>query len=175
MELKIYKPDPTALHEIWRFYQELIETTPAELSLSKWEKEIYPAFDFLQNAISAGELYIAKLHGEIVSAMVLNHRGGAAYQTAPWSICVKDDEVTVIHTLGVMPKHSGRGIAKEMVKYALCTAKEAGQAAVRLDVLAGNTPAEHLYPSLGFSIVDTVKLYYDNTGWHDFILMEYNL
>ena len=44
--------------------------------------------------------------------------------------------------------------------------------AIRLDVLKGNAPAERLYTSLGFVYVDTLKLFYEDTGRVDFELYE---
>lgn len=37
------------------------------------------------------------------------------------------------------------------------------------------TPAERLYPGLGFSYVDTIQMYYEDTGWTEFLLYEYPL
>ena len=48
-----------------------------------------------------------------------------------------------------------------------------GMKAVRLDVLKGNLPAEKLYEGEGFTYVDTVKLFYEDTGRVDFKMYEY--
>ncbi|MDD5922530.1 MAG: hypothetical protein PUC44_05065 [Eubacteriales bacterium] len=52
---------------------------------------------------------------------------------------------------------------------------EEQQKAVRLDVLAGNVPAEKLYEGLGFKYMDALKMYYEDTGWTDYELYEYVL
>ena len=84
-------------------------------------------------------------------------------------------EFMVIHMLGVHNDFAGRGVAKEMVRFAIETAKAAGMKAIRLDVLEGNVPAERLYASLGFIYVDTIKLFYEDTGRVDFKLFELDL
>ena len=71
------------------------------------------------------------------------------------------------------PRFAGRGLAKELVDWALDFARSQGQEAVRLDVLKGNLPAERLYRGRGFCYVDTFRMYYDDTGWMDFELYEY--
>ncbi len=45
--------------------------------------------------------------------------------------------------------------------------------AVRQDMLKGNVPAEKLYEGEGFTYVDTVKLFYEDTGRVDFKMYEY--
>ena len=74
--------------------------------------------------------------------------------------------------LGVHSDFAGQGLAKEMVRFAIGTAKTAGMKAIRLDVLKGNVPAERLYEDLGFIYVDTLKLFYEDTGRVDFELYE---
>ena len=44
---------------------------------------------------------------------------------------------------------------------------------MRLDILKCNLPAEKLYPACGFQCVDTVTMYYEDTGWTDFEMYEY--
>ncbi|HJC20253.1 MAG TPA: hypothetical protein H9707_00620 [Candidatus Butyricicoccus avicola] len=46
---------------------------------------------------------------------------------------------------------------------------------MRLDVLAGNIPAERLYVGQGFRYVDTVEMFYADTGRTAFRLYEYAL
>ena len=45
--------------------------------------------------------------------------------------------------------------------------------AIRLDIIEGNLPAEKAYTKFGFSYRETVKMFYDDTGWMDFKLFEY--
>ena len=47
--------------------------------------------------------------------------------------------------------------------------------AVRLDVLKGNVPAERLYKDMGFRYVDTLQLFYEDTGRVDFDLYELDI
>ena len=60
-----------------------------------------------------------------------------------------------------------------MVGHAVRLAASAGLAAVRLDVLPGNLPAEELYMQQGFSYIATRSVYYEDVGWADMNLYEY--
>lgn len=55
-----------------------------------------------------------------------------------------------IGTVGVLPEHRGRGIARQLVAATLDMARDRGGARIRLGVIDGNTPAQSLYRSLGF-------------------------
>ena len=66
----------------------------------------------------------------------------------------------------------GQGIAKQMVAFAAQTAGKNRMKAIRLDVLKQNVPAAKLYLSMGFQYIDTVKMFYEDTGLADFQLYE---
>ena len=95
--------------------------------------------------------------------MVANHECADGYETIEWKTGAGPQEVTVIHALGVLPEHQGKGLAGEMVK------------AIRLDVLAANVSAQRFYLSRGFEYCGTVKLFYEDTGLTEFLLYEYIL
>ena len=65
--------------------------------------------------------------------------------------------------------------AKSMMREAIALAEQTGQKAIRLDVLRGNVPAENLYKGIGFQYVGTVPMFYEDTGWTDYLLYEYPL
>ncbi len=161
--------------QIRLFYHSLIDAMESHTCGPGWIKDVYPSYDMIKDCTKAGEYYIAEEGGCIVGAMVLNHSCNESYREFEWPTKAEDDEVTIIHALGVHPDHSGRGIAKAMVRFAIDKAAEEGQKAVRLDVLKGNTPAEKLYSGLGFNYLHTLKMFYEDTGWTDYELYEYPL
>lgn len=138
----------------------------------KWQKGIYPEDSALINAIDNGQMHLTETYGEIIGAMIINHSTTDGYEKAHWKIDAAPDEVTVIHTLGVMPDYIRQGVAKYMVCEAIKIAKHNGQKAIRLDVLEGNLPAEKLYKSTGFYFIERVKLFYEDTGLCNFDLYE---
>ena len=154
------------------FYHSMTDALEGTKYHPKWQKDIYPAPEDMRDAIDRGELYIGRVGERIASAMVLNQQYNPEYEDIVWTRPFDRSEFMVIHMLGVHSDFAGRGLAKEMVRFAIETAGAAGMKAIRLDVLKGNVPAERLYPAMGFSYVDTIKLFYEDTGRVDFELFE---
>lgn len=171
--LEIRKAEKTEYTAVRNFYHSLIDMMEDAEFHPGWEKEVYPADSYLTESLANGELFVGTCEGEIATAMILNHESNESYEKIDWPTKAVPEEVMIIHALGVIPTHAGKGFAKQMTLYALDYAKKTAQKVVRLDVLGGNTPAERLYPGLGFSYVDTIQMFYEDTGWTDFLLYEY--
>ena len=154
------------------FYHSMTDALEGTKYHPKWQKDIYPAPEDMRDAIDRGVLYIGRVGDRIAAAMVLNQQYNPEYEDIVWTKPFDRSEFMVIHMLGVHSDFAGKGLAKEMVRFAIETAGAAGMKAIRLDVLKGNVPAERLYPAMGFSYVDTIKLFYEDTGRVDFELFE---
>mgnify|MGYP000802467617 FL=1 len=115
------------------------------------------------------------MNGRMASAMILNHECNDGYQDITWPAALPPASITLIHALGVHPEYAGQHIGRRMVEFAADKAKTAGQKALRLDVLKGNTPAEKLYTRFGFQSRSVVRMYYEDTGWTDYEVYEYLL
>lgn len=159
--------------DVRSFYASLIETLQEAEYSPGWEIDIYPTQEFLIRSIECGELYIGEAEGQIVSCMVVNHQYNEGYKEVRWSVEAEDSELLIIHLLGVHPMYSGQGVAKQMVQQVIKTAKENGIKTIRLDVLEGNIPAEKSYTKVGFTYLDTVQMFYEDTGWTGYKLFEY--
>lgn len=157
------------------FYHGITDELENSLYGPGWKKDIYPDSDMLKSALSKGQLYILLLEEQTAGAMIVNSDANEAYDTFSWKHAFKQDEILVIHALGVHPAYGRKGYAKQMVRYVLDLAKEQRMKAVRLDVLKGNVPAEHLYPSLGFEYEGELPMYYEDTGWTIYELYEYTV
>lgn len=154
------------------FYHAVIDDMAHAQYRPGWEKDIYPAPDYLQAAIARGELFLGEEAGQTVAAMVLNTACNDSYADARWLTEAAPDEALVIHTLCVRADRTGRGLGREMVRFAIEEARRRGMKAMRLDVLKGNVPAERLYPACGFRYVGTIPMFYEDTGWTDYELYE---
>ncbi len=155
------------------FYHSLIDAMADSPYYIGWEKDVYPAPDYLADAIRKGELYLLTENGRIAAAMILNHENNEGYNAFQWQTEADSSEVMVIHALGVHPDFAHSGYAKALVRKAIELAGESGMRAIRLDVLEGNTPAEKLYEGLGFQYMATLQMFYEDTGWTNFRLYEY--
>lgn len=140
-----------------------------------WKKDIYPSPEDLRGALEAKQLYVGEIGERIVAAMTVNHECNEGYAKVSWPTEAAPEEVTLIHALGVHPAVSGQGLGKALVRFVMTLAQQGGQKALRLDVLAGNLPAERLYTGLGFRYVDSQQMFYEDTGWTQYDLYEYVL
>lgn len=154
------------------FYDVLIDAMADAEYKPGWEKDIYPTQAFLIGSIEKGELYLGEMDGQLVSCMVVNHEYNDGYREIHWSVEAEDAELLVIHALGVSPAVSGKGIAKQMVQQVLRMAREGSVKTIRLDVLEGNLPAEKAYTGMGFQYLDTIQMFYEDTGWTNYQLFE---
>lgn len=161
--------------DVRSFYHSLIDAMQSAQYKPGWEKDVYPSNEYLHDAIHAEQLYIGTIGEKIACAMIVNHAYNESYANTKWPTDALPEEITVIHALGVHPNFSGRGLAKELVRLAIALAKESRQKVIRLDVLGSNVPAEKLYTGLGFQYIDTIRMYYEDTGWTDFKVYEYPL
>ncbi len=173
--MRIQRANSKQFQPVRAFYHAVIDGVGDSTNSVGWKKDIYPSLDFLKNSIRNGELYIAAEGETIVGAFVLNHQYNSEYRTVQWPTKAEDAEITVIHALGVHPAHTGKGIAKQMVEFAVDFAREHQQKVIRLDVLKGNLRAEKLYTGMGFQYLHTLPMFYEDTGWTEFQLYEYRL
>ncbi len=178
--MEIIQAGPEDYRRIRLFYHTLIDDMQSVEYHPGWRKDVYPDPDELKRKITDGCLYYGVEQGEaspeIVSSMVIDHSfQDDAYAKAEWCIEASAEEILVIHMLGVSVKYAGRGLGRQMVRFAIEEAGKTGMKAVRLDVLEGNIPAEQLYLSMGFSYRNTVTMFYPDVGWMDFKLYEYAL
>ncbi|MBQ6536254.1 MAG: GNAT family N-acetyltransferase [Firmicutes bacterium] len=173
--LEIRPARPEEFPAVRAFYHRLIDLMRDAPYKPGWEKEVYPADGQLRQAIDGQQLYVGELAGETACAMIMDRQCNEGYSGAPWRAEAHPEQVSVIHALGVLPTTQGRGLGREMVRFAKDKAREEGRLVIRLDVLSGNLPAEKLYLGLGFYRVSTARMYYPDTGWTEFDLYEYDL
>lgn len=169
---KIRTADKNDYGSVRDFYYSLIEAMEDSEYRPGWEKDVYPTQEFLIQSIENNELYVGRADGQIVSCMILNHKYNEGYGGVRWSIEASNSELLVIHALGVSPMYAGKGIAKQMVRRAVDVARENNVKTIRLDVLEGNVPAEKTYTKMGFVYLDTIQMFYEDTGWTNYKLFE---
>lgn len=153
------------LGKVKDFYNSLIEEMQEAKYKPGWKKDIYPTMEMLREALEKGELYIGEEEGKTASCMILNRTCNERYQEISWPMKAEPDQVLAVHTFGVHPRFSGRGLGKRMIEEAVKMAANRGMKAIRLDVLEGNLPAEKLYQKVGF-----LKKCIDDKDRYDFLI-----
>lgn len=157
------------------FYYKLIDDMEGSPYHPMWAKEVYPSDPMLKDALKNQELYLLEDEDAIIGAMIMNNECIDSYGSVPWQIDAPPEKVSIIHAFGVTPAMHGKGAATVMIENAFKLAQAKNQAAIRLDALAHNIPAQKFYSKSGFTHVQTLKMFYEDTGWKDFLAYEYLL
>jgi [ribosomal protein S5]-alanine N-acetyltransferase len=127
-----------------------------QAGIDQWD-EWYPAQATLLSDARDRTLYLASLETEpMIGILVLNEYQNPQYAAVPWT--TTGVRVAVVHRLMVDPRCQGRGIARQLMRYAEERAQELGYDALRLDAFTANPRALRLYHGLG----------YHDAGWVTF-------
>ena len=157
------------------FYWDLIDGMQDQNDVIGWKKGIYPTDEFLRESLLRGELFTLEEDGQLYACAILNSESNEGYAGIPWSLNCRDDEVLIPHALGVWPAQQGKGVGQRAVEEILQYAIANGKKAVRLDILGQNAAAEKLYTKCGFQFVQAKTMFYEDTGWTEFKMYEFNL
>ena len=153
-------------------YIEVIEHTKDMNIHARWIYGQHPSDTLIQTYIDRKERYLL-MDGQNVAGMTaITMYQGEDYREVLWSQSLKDDEVASLHILTVVPEYQGKGVSKKMMEEVISLAMEKGKKAIRLDTLASNIPAQHMYEKLGLEYRGKQNLYAENTGWTDFLYYE---
>lgn len=154
------------------FYWEVIDLMQGRTDTVGWKKGIYPSDSFLKESIDCGDLYVIDGEGGYSASVIINSAWNEGYEGLPWSIDCGREDILVPHALAVHPALQGHGLGKTVVGDVIGIARERGIKTVRLDILGGNIAAERLYRSMGFRFVAAKDMFYEDTGWTEFLMYE---
>ncbi len=132
------------------FYDKVTAYLAQHVNYPKWRPGDYPGRDSTRAAIEEQIQYACVEQGKIIGAFILNADPGCDYDVGDWQRDLSRGEYLVIHTLAADPEDYRKGIGRFMVNYCICTAREKGYQAVRVDTVPENGPARRLYENLGF-------------------------
>lgn len=156
-----------------RIYEALLDREEAGQGATNWKRGVYPTRETARRAMEAGWLYVREDGaGGVCASMILNHEQPPCYLGADWRVPAAPENVLVLHTLCVDPSCAGRGIGREMVRFALSRARETGMRAVRLDTYEGNAPARALYAGLGFRLAGRADVLHEGVIPETLVLFE---
>lgn len=170
--MSLLKAEKENLPDILDFYHSVIDHTENMERYARWKKGMHPSIDTIKEYLDRDAMYLYMDHAIIVGAMAVTMEQGSDYHKIAWEIKAEDHEVAVVHILGVNADYQGQGIGKRMVDAAIQLARDNHKKAIRLDALASNIPAQHMYEEKGFVLRGTQNLYAENTGWTDFLFYE---
>lgn len=153
-------------------YIEVIEHTKDMNIHARWIYGQHPTDAAIRSYIDRQEMYLFMDEQNVAGMTAITMYQGEDYHEVNWSQDLKDDEVASLHLLTVMPEYQGKGVSKRLMEAIISLVMEKGKKAIRLDALASNIPAQHMYEKLGFEYRGKQNLYAENTGWTDFLYYE---
>lgn len=175
MDLNFRRAEPHDTTAAQAAYRRIIDHLAQTVDYPHWHTEDHPTPAEVAGWVEAGELYFAVDIDTVAGVVVLNHDAADAYEEAGWAIEAEQDEVLIVHALGVVPDHLGVGVARFLVDASLRVARDRGCRAVRLDTYVENVPARRLYERCGFTDLGCHTVRYDGTELDQFHLFEYVL
>jgi len=127
---------------------------------TNWQRGKYPTRATAQQALDAGTLYVGETDETLWGVMNLNDIQLPEYDDIPWGIPAALNQVGVIHTLCIHPKHTGQGCARQMVAFCEEESRRLGKTVIRLDTWEGNVPANAMYPKLGYRFAGATEFFF---------------
>lgn len=171
----LIKAGTVDFEKIKNAYIDIAENTPDIDKYARYEYGKHPNDEEITEYIADGNMYMLMDHDTVAGVIAMTTFQGEEYHPIKWKIRTLDDEVMVLHLLGIVPSYQGKGVGKIMIRKALELAREKSLKVCRLDTLASNIPAQRFYEKLGFTYCGKQHWYAENTGWTDFYLYEYVL
>ncbi|MBP3485373.1 MAG: GNAT family N-acetyltransferase [Oscillospiraceae bacterium] len=141
-------------------YDAILTREEAGPVYTNWQRGKYPTADTAREALAAGTLYVLEENGFLSGVVNLNGIQLPEYADVPWSIPAAPEAVAVIHTLCIHPDRAGRGLARRMVAFCEEEARRQGKTVMRLDTWEGNTPANRMYPTLGYRFAGAAEFFF---------------
>lgn len=158
MKLIIESGTVNDIDELEQLYNDLNDYLAKGTNYPGWIKGIYPIRQNAVDGISNSNLYVARMDGQIVGSIILNHDPEPAYDNVKWTFDYDYSDIFVIHTFAIHPNFLKFGIGKALMDFSVEQGIKSNIKSIRLDVYENNIPAIKLYEKCGFNYVDTVDL-----------------
>lgn len=139
--------------EVSKIYEKIIKDHEEGGCAISWVRGVYPTEKTARQALNQGELYVGEYQGQICSSAIINQRQLDVYEKVNWRYPAADEKILVLHTFGVDPDFSRKGIGKAFIRFYERLAEEKGCSYLRLDTSACNERAQTMYKKLGYEIV----------------------
>ena len=133
-----------------RLYEEIHDAQARGRVTTGWLRGVYPTRETAEAALQRGDLFVLEEDNRILGAAVINALQVDVYARAPWAFEAAEEEVCVLHTLVISPRHSGKGLGRRFVAFYEDFARERGCRVLRLDTNERNERARAMYRRLGY-------------------------
>jgi GNAT superfamily N-acetyltransferase len=104
---------------ILKVYGDIIAHTPKMDTYARWKEGLHPTEAAIREYIEQDAMYLYTDGKDIAGVMAVTMEQGEDYNQIQWAITTKDDEVAVIHLLGISPAWQHKGIGTQMINQAM--------------------------------------------------------
>lgn len=125
-----------------------------EMNIFQWD-ESYPNPEIIEKDIKHQSMYGYFEGDEICAVQVLNESQSDEYKEINWQF--PDEKPLVLHRLVVSPKHQGKGISKQMIRFAEEFAEKNQYKTIRFDAYMKNPISNNVYRKAGYIVSGMVK------------------
>lgn len=155
MRITIDKGTEKDFEELERLYDDVNTYLAEQEFCGALKKGIYPVRETIRTGIEEGNLYVARIFGGIIGAVILR------IQTS------NGRRVCVIHALAVLPVFMRHDVGKRLMEFAVKYGRGQKAQAVRMEVPKENIPAVRLCRACGFWPMVMVAREYGEEGEGD--------
>ena len=173
--MMIRKAIRTDLNHVIRIYDEIHTAEEEGKCTTGWIREIYPVRETAEKALEREDLFVLEDGGRILGTALINQIQVDVYHGAPWKHNVPEDQVCVLHTLGISPDAAGKGYGTAFIRFYEQYATEHGWPELRIDTNARNQAARKIYRRLGYQEVSVVPTVFNGIPGVDLVLLEKHL
>ncbi len=154
----IRKTEITDLDVVMPIFDEA-RATIAALGIDQWQNG-YPSEEVIKADIEKEQSRVAELDGEICATFALIFDGEPTYDKiydGEW-LTGKSESYIAIHRVAISVAMRGRGIAGEIIDYAVDAARSLGRRSIRIDTHRGNIVMRKMLEKQGFSYCGVIYI-----------------
>lgn len=137
--------------EIVKDARELINA----LGFKQWSiEEDYPNYNSFLQDIEKNSLYVFEIENIVVGMMAIYKGIDENYKTIDGKWLTNNTNYTTVHRLAVKKEYYWRGIAKQLLEFAI----NSSTSSIRIDTHPKNIPMNSLIKKLGFTFCGTIYI-----------------
>lgn len=152
MNILVEKGSATDIDQLSQLYDDLNDFLEGGINYPGWKKGIYPTRKEAANGVANDILFVAKISGNIVGSVILNHEPEPAYHKVKWNVDADYSNIFVVHTFVVHPAYLKNRIGTELMNYAVQHAMNEHAKSIRLDVYEHNSRLSGYTKNVGLNM-----------------------
>ena len=175
IRIMIRKATWSDLDAVEQLYNELHDAKEAGLIPVIWVRGVYPSRATAFSALERNDLFVMEEDGKIVGSGIINRIQNDFYASVQWRYSVPDEQVCVLHTMGISPSEFGKGHAGAFLDFYEAYAVQHGCTELRIDTNVNNHVARGMYRRRGYEEVGAVPTVFNGIPGVSLILLEKHL